>query len=421
MYAIRAGRAFDGESFLAEGATVLVDGGRIAGVEPASFDVPGDCPVTDHPDATILPGLIDTHVHLVTDSGPMALDRVEGYSEQEVDDVVTEALRRSLAAGVTMVRDLGDRGFNVVERRDRQRAADDGLPWIVASGPPITTRGGHCWYLRGEVEGRQDLERAIRERVERGVDVVKIMTSGGMATANTDIFAPQFSDDDLRFLVDGAHAAGLPVAAHAHAARAIDQVLPLGVQTIEHASYLTRLGDEVNPGLAAFDSGVATDEQLEALAASGTLVCPTMGGLNDKMFDNAPQHMKQMLAQANVTAQEVVAKRMSLLHRMAGAGVRFVGGTDAGIVPPKAHGANASPIIELGRVLGPSGSLTASTRTAAEICGYGRSKGRLRPGYDADLVVVAGDLSGDLEGLREVRQVVLRGREVTAAGRPSPG
>ena len=156
VYAVRAGACFDGERFVAGGATVLVDRGRILGVEAAAYDVPADCPLHDHGDATVLPGLIDTHVHLVADSGPMALDRVAGYSDEEIEAVVTEALRRHLAAGVTMVRDLGDRNFNVVDRRDAQRARDDGLPWIVASGPPITTPRGHCMVpRRGGRRGRR--------------------------------------------------------------------------------------------------------------------------------------------------------------------------------------------------------------------------------------------------------------------------
>jgi imidazolonepropionase-like amidohydrolase len=153
VYAVRAGACFDGERFVAGGATVLVDGGRIVGVEPAGYDLPSDCPVRVYDAATVLPGLIDTHVHLVTDSGPMALDRVAGYTGEEIEAVVTEALRRHLAAGVTTVRDLGDRNFNVVDRRDAQRARDDGLPWIVASGPPVTTLGGTAGTSAGRLPG----------------------------------------------------------------------------------------------------------------------------------------------------------------------------------------------------------------------------------------------------------------------------
>ena len=366
----------------------------------------------DHGDATVLPGLIDTHVHLVTDSGPMALDRVAGYSEQEIDAVVTEALRRHRAAGVTTVRDLGDRRFNVVDRRDAQRARDDAMPWIVASGPPITTPGGHCGYLGGEVAGADQLHAAVRDRVERRVDVVKVMASGGITTPGTDIYAPQFALQDLRLLVDAAHDAGLPVTAHAHAALAIDQAVAVGTDGLEHAGYLTRSDHPGAPGLAALRDITATDQQLQALAASGMAVCPTVGGFTVQALRRAPEALQRRMREAGVTPEELIDKRCSLIQQMHQAGVRLVGGADAGIGPNKAHGLYAESVIELAAATGLVDSLVASTSTAAQVCGLGERKGRLARGYDADVVVVAGDLSRDVAGLRDVRQVVLRGRHV---------
>ena len=406
MHAIRGEFAFDGERFVDGGATVIVDGKKIVGVESASYALPDGCPVTDHGAATVLPGLIDAHVHLVADSGPMALDRVPGFSDEQLDAVVTEALERHLAAGVTTVRDLGDRRFNVVERRDRQRARDDGLPWIVASGPPVTSAGGHCSYLGGEVATREEIAAAMHERVERGVDIVKVMASGGMATPGTDVSAPQFSHDDLRLLVEEAHRAGLPVTAHAHAAAAIDQAVQVGVDGIEHGSYLVSGGPA---GLAGLMNVHATDQQLASLAASGIPVCPTLGGFTPELFKNAPPHVTQMLADAGVTPEDIVATQLALFDRMHRAGVRFVSGTDGGIAPPKAHGLLANAMIELSALVGVPEALVTATRRAAQSCGLGDSKGRLRPGYDGDVVVVDGNLAEDVAALGRVRQVVLRG------------
>jgi imidazolonepropionase-like amidohydrolase len=148
-------RSVQVKGFRAGGGTVLTEEGRIVGVEPMGYEPPSDCELVDYGNATVLPRLIDTHVHLVGDSGVMALERVAGYSPEEIDEVVSESLRRQFAAGVTTVRDLGDRHFSVVERRDAQRQVDDRLPWILTSGPPITTPGGHCGYLGGEVGGAE--------------------------------------------------------------------------------------------------------------------------------------------------------------------------------------------------------------------------------------------------------------------------
>jgi imidazolonepropionase-like amidohydrolase len=406
MYAVRARRVFDGERFLEGGATVLVDGSTIAGVEPFGHEVPHDCDVTTY-DGTVLPGLIDVHVHLFTDSGPQALDRVAGYTDEEIDEVVTAALARSLAAGVTTVRDLGDRRYNVVARRDAQRRDDVREPRILASGPPVTIPDGHLHYCGGEVSGAEAIRAAVAERVEHGVDVVKVMASGGMATMNTDVTLPQFSREDLQLLVDEAHAAGLPVTAHAHAASAIDLAVAVGVDGIEHATYLVRMGDGAE--------SQATDEQLEALAAHGAPVCPTLGGLTVENFRSAPPAVQERLRQFGQTPELIVEQRLALLSRMLEAGVRLVSGTDAGILPTKAHGRNAEAVVELAPVTGNATALATATSVAAEVCGLEACAGRLRPGFDADLLAVRGDVEQDVRALRDVEQVVLRG-ERTVAG-----
>ena len=398
MFAIRANHAFDGEDFRAGGATVLVDDAGIVGVEPLRYEPPSDCDLVDYGDATVLPGLIDTHVHLVGDSRVMALERLAEYSPEEIDAVVIESLRRQLAAGVTTVRDLGDWHFNVVERRDAQRQVDDGMPWIIASGPPITTPGGHCGYLGGEVSGADEIVAAVRERAELRVDVVKVMASGGMVTTGSDVFVPQFPIEELRLLVEQAHAAGLPVTAHAHSAAAVDQAVAAGVEGIEHAS------------------SRATAIQLAALAASCIAVCPTLGGFNTKslaaLLAVAPR-FQQIFADAGLTPESYLEIRMSALRRMTTFGIQLISGDDAGIGPDKAHGTYAEAVIELGQVTDTVPALVAASSDPAAAIGLGRSKGRLRRGYDADLLVVGGDLAADLTALRDVRQVVLRGVPVS--------
>jgi imidazolonepropionase-like amidohydrolase len=413
VYALRSTHVFDGTGFVAGGATVLVEDGRIAGVETFGCDLPHDCEVTTF-EGTLLPGLIDTHVHLVTDGGPAALDRVAGYTEEQIDEVVTEALRRQLAAGVTTVRDLGDRDYAVVDRRDRQRGSEVPEPRIVAAGPPITTPGGHCHFMGGEVEGPDRIRAALRERVDRGVDVVKVMASGGMSTPGTDVTAPQFSLEHLRLVVDGAHAAGLPVAAHAHASLAVDQAVELGVDSIEHASYLRPpdAGGAVFAGPGPPPPGGASDEQLERLAASGIAVCPTLGGFSLKLLLDAPPQMIANMRRFGVTPESLVEARTSMLRRMAVSGVRFVSGADAGIIPFKAHGRYAEAVIELADILDMDTALTSATSVAADVCGLAGSTGRLATGLDADLLVVDGDPSVDSDALRHPVHVVLKGRPV---------
>ena len=205
MRGYRAPRAFDGERFLPGGALVLVEGRSIVGVEPATAPAPDGCAVTDVPDGTLLPGLIDTHVHLCADGGPRALDQVPELDPAQLDAVITAAEQATLRAGVTTVRDLGDHHWTVLERAGR-----DGMrPTVVAAGPPLTSPGGHCWSMGGETSGVEALRRAVRERAERGAGVVKVMASGGVLTPGTDLTACQFALEELQALVDEAHRLGL--------------------------------------------------------------------------------------------------------------------------------------------------------------------------------------------------------------------
>lgn len=265
MLAIRAAYLFDGERFWPGPATVLTNGATVVGIEQGHPDLPAGADVLDPGDATVLPGLIDSHTHLVGDSRDGALDRVASYTADELAAVVAESLRAQLACGVTVVRDLGDRDWAAVAHRDRQHASSGATgtdpvdePTVLASGPPITSPGGHCYAMGGEVSGHDDIAWAVRERADRRVDVVKVMTSGGMTTAGTDVLGTQFSDDDPTFLVHDAHGHGLQVTAHAHSLPAVEQALAAGVDGLENASCLTERGFRV-PGRGARPAGRTAD------------------------------------------------------------------------------------------------------------------------------------------------------------------
>ena len=390
MEAYRADVAFDGERVLAGGATVLVRDGVIAGVEPAAAAVPDGCPVTHLPGTTLLPGLIDTHSHLCGNDQPDALDRLPGLSPDQLDQSVEAALARQLAAGVTAVRDLGDSRWAVV---DRHRHRPDG-PTVVAAGPPITSPGGHCASMGGEASGVDALRRAVRERAERGADLVKIMASGGMLTPGTDVRACQFSLDELRAVVEEAHRLGLPATAHAHALAAIEQCVTAGVDGIEHCSFLTDRGIVTPPRLAA------------AIAAAGIAVCPTLGHDLDAMA-SLPPAMIALAERVGITVEQ----RLAQIGELHAAGVSFVSGVDSGINPVKRHGLLPSAVIELVAAgVPPATALASATSKAAEACALADRTGRLRAGLHADLLLVSGDPTTDITAIRDTRIVVSHGR-----------
>ena len=383
MKAFRADRAFDGDRVLPGGALVLLAGDIIAGVEPASAPVPDGCEVTYLPGTTLLPGLIDTHVHLCADGGPDALDRIPSLSPAELDDVITAALETQLAAGVTTVRDLGDHQFAVVARR---------LANVVAAGPPITSMRGHCWSMGGEASGEDELRRAVRERAERGADLVKIMASGGTMTVTTDVTAEQFTVDELRAVVDEAHRHGLPVAAHAHALTAVRHCIEAGVDNIEHCTCVVPGGVAAPPDVTA------------ALVAAGTAVCPTLG--RRRGMTELPPQVKAMMERTGVTLEG----RRAQVGELVRAGVTLISGGDAGINPGKPHGVLPESVIDLAGCGMPAPqALASATGGAANACRIADRTGRLRAGLAADLLLVDGDPARDITALRDVRMVVARG------------
>lgn len=401
MRAIRARHAYDGGSFLGNGATVLVEDGLIIGVESYGFEVSGPCPVTGY-EGTLLPGLIDAHTHLVADSGVSALDRVAGYSAEEIEEVISRALRDQLLAGVTTVRDLGDRRFGVVDRRDQQLSGRVTEPTIVASGPPLTSPGGHCHYMGGEVSGAGEIIGAVAERAKRGVDIIKVMASGGVNTPGTDVMLTQFTTAELQLIVDRAHAAGVAVTAHAHGTPAVEQAVAAGVDGIEHCSCVTDRG-----------FGQVSEETVAALARSRIAVCPTIG-VDMQLMKTPPPAVQAMMDRMGVTAEQMLQARWDFVGRLHQAGVRLVSGVDSGIGPAKRHGVLPHAVCELVTAgLSVAEALATATSGAAEACGLSARKGRLAPGYDADLLVVDGDLETDVTALHRPRSVLLRGLPVS--------
>lgn len=391
--AIRADWAFDGRAMIPGGALVLCADGKINAVLPGGATAPDGWPVTAFPGAAVVPGMIDCHVHLCADSRLGALDRVAGYTDDELLQVIEAGLRAQLSAGVTTVRDLGDRRWAVLDWR-AAGARSFPVPRIVASGPPITTPGGHCWYMGGEAGDLDSIRAAVRERAERGADVVKIMASGGLMTAGTDVLGCQYTVQQLRTAVDEAHSLGLPVTMHAHALLAVVHALDAGADGIEHCTCLTEHGIDVSA------------ELLERMATSRVTVCPTLGRATVAPLTPRAADVER---RTRLTWED----RLAMVGGLYRAGVVIASGVDAGIGAAKPHGSLARAVADLVACGVPAAdALASATSVAAAACGLGDSKGLLRDGFDADLAVVGGDPGTDVGALRDIRAVYLGGARV---------
>jgi imidazolonepropionase-like amidohydrolase len=398
MRGIWAAHAFDGTQFLHGGATVVLDGERIAGVHTGRIDVASGLDVTEY-EGTVLPGLFDCHTHLVADCTVGGLERAGTMSDEAIDAVIAESLRAHAAAGVTTVRDLGDSGYRTLTFRSRP-----GLPRVIASGPPITTPGGHCHFLGGAVTG--DMRAAVAERAERGVDVVKVMASGGFATPGTDQLGAQFTVPELTSIVEEGHRVGLPVVAHAHSLVGMQNSLAAGVDGIEHFTGLSSAGPRID------------DDLLDDVARRGVVVDLTMG--NDRslhaLLPAPPPPLAALMARFGVASfDEFYASRIGVLTRLRERGVTVVTGVDSGMAPAKRHGNTWRAVGEMVDAGYPAAeALAAATSSAAESCGLAGEAGRLVKGYTADVLIVDGDLSSDISALDRPREVLIRGTSVAA-------
>lgn len=387
LVAIRAGALFDGVSAtLVPDPVLVLDGPAILGVEQAT--VPESAEVVDLPGATLLPGLIDTHVHLAFDASADPVAALAARDDTAALAAMTTAGRAALHAGITTVRDLGDRNYLSL----RLRGAP-GLPTILAAGPPVTTPTGHCHFLGGVAEPTPEaLRAAVRERADRGVDVIKVMASGGTMTPGTRQEVAQFTSEQLTAIVDEAHRLGMPVTAHAHGTGAIRAALDAGVDGMEHVSFWSADGVD-DPGDLI---GRIVDSRVAVGITAG--VAPVPG----------------------VAPPPVVVMRMPRIiantRAMYEAGARMIIGTDAGIGLPKPHDVLRHALAQTAMIgLDSATALRLATSTAAEACGVGRRKGRLAPGFDADIVAVEGNPLLDLTALQRVNAVFARGVRVTSS------
>jgi imidazolonepropionase-like amidohydrolase len=400
MEALKAAHCFDGDRFRPGGATVLIDGDLMLGIEPLAYDVPDGVEVTTYA-GTLLPGLVDAHVHLVAEAkppgAPGSLEAAGDLDDDLLDAAIARSLAAQAAAGVTTVRDLGDRRYRTLVARDRRTP---GEPRIVAAGPPLTVPDGHCHYLGGSAHGVDSLRAAVREHADHGVDVVKVMASGGMLTLGTDVFGVQFTPDELRTVVDETHAAGLRILAHCHSEAGARHAVAAGVDGLEHASMLTP------EGIAA------PDDLIAEIARRGLTVDPTLGFDASRVLpvEQMPAHVQEMVQRIGVTPTQVSVRRAGQLARMLEHGVRLVSGLDAGVTPPKAHGGLWRAVVQLlDAGVTTAQALATATSVAADDCGLGTTTGRLVPGLAADLLVVDGDLSTDLAALATPAAVLVRG------------
>ena len=394
---IRAGQVFtatDRDALLHD-AWVRVADDRI--VEVTSDEPQGSSSTTriDAADATLLPGLIDCHVHFAMSGGPDWLAELKEPYAIGCWRAAVHA-RNTLRAGFTTVRTLGGRDGADPALREAQAAGLVEAPRIVATNMLICMTGGHGAWIGREADGPDDVRKAVREQLKAGADCIKLIATGGVMTPGVEPGAQQLSEAELRAGVEEAHKAGRKTAAHAHGSDGIKAAVTAGIDSIEHGSFMT-------------------DEAISLMKQRGTFFSVTL--CSSEGFFNAPPNSVADWAMAKARRVRT-AMNDSFLHAYE-AGVRLVLGTDAG-TPFNRHGDNARELALMVK-LGADAldALRAGTRNGAELLGKLDELGTIEPGKLADLVLCRGDVVADIDRLCDpdnIRVVVQGGRIVHGLG-----
>ncbi len=406
---VHAGHLIEGVSKTSrEKMSILIHDGRIVSVEPG-FAAPAGKRLIDLSDETVLPGLIDCHDHITASfhNGDPIRNAVTRTNYDDEIDAVNNA-RAELMAGFTSIRDVGANTEVIVALKKAVNAGEIPGPRMWVAGAPISPTGGHGDAANGLdpelsepgwrdniVDSPEDARRVVRTLRREGADLIKILPSGGVMSIGDDPTLQLMADDEIKAVIETAHALGMKVAAHAHGKKAIDHAIELGVDSIEHGSYA--------------DAG-----SYNLFKAHGTYLVPTML-VGARVYEHAKDHPEDLNPSTAAKALVIGPMLKRNLHDAYAAGVKIAFGTDT--FGMSAHGENAQEFaIMVDAGMPPAEAIWAATHNAADLIGDSTDIGSVQPGRYADLVGVAGDPLADISTLERVRFVMKGGKVFKSGG-----
>ena len=398
---VHAGSLIDGRNETPRHTvTVVVDGDRIVDVVSGYTAPAAGDQVIDLRNATVLPGLMDMHVHLDGQSSPTS------YTEEFFLNPGDYALRaafyaqKTLLAGFTTVRNLGDSQNSTLALRKAIAAGWVTGPRVYTAGRALATTGGHAdptngqnfalmgdpGPLQGVINGADEARKAVRQRYKEGVDLIKITATGGVLSLATNGQNAQFTDEEMRAIVTTAHEYGLKVAAHAHGTEGMKRAVLAGVDSIEHGTFMS-------------------EEVVALMKEHGTYYVPTLSA-GHFVLDKAktPGYFPPVvIPKALATGAAMTAT----FQRAYAAGVKIAFGTDQGVAP---HGDNAREFIYMVEAgMPPMKALQSATLECAKLLGVEKDLGTVEPGKFADLIAVPGDPLADIKLMTSVTFVMKAG------------
>jgi imidazolonepropionase-like amidohydrolase len=397
-FALRVGVALlPGRGFV-EDVTVLVENGTILEVGEGGEIAPkGELELVSTPSSTLLPGLIDSHVHLSFSGGLDPVGDVVGVSDSQLALRAYHNSMVALARGVTTLVDCGARGGVVIKMRDMLESGELPGPRVLAAGAPITTTAGHCAWLGACADSLDEVVREARRQVGAGADLLKVMVTGGNLTPGSNPSMLQYAPEVVLALAAEARRLGRILVAHAHSEEAVALAAQAGIPIVSHATCRSSGGI----GLS--------DETLASLLGAGTVIDATItvGMLEDP--DCTPPD-------GGARAQ-VRSEMLTVFKSMHNSGVRLLAGTDGGVTSV-GHGGVARAVLALHREVGLDlvDALGAATLNPAAAVGIGATTGSISGGLSADLILLDGDIRTQPDLLRTPAAVWSRGRLAATAG-----
>lgn len=374
---------------------VIVENNIISYVGKQDFQpLPTDATVLDLSGHTLLPGLMDMHVHLTSDADVHGYRRLKISTPRSAITGVKNA-HTTLMAGFTTVRNVGAPGYADVALRDAINEGDIIGPRMYVSGPSIGVTGGHCdnnllpfeynVTSEGVADGPWAVRTKVRQNIKYGADVIKFCATGGVLSKGTKVGAQQFSFAEMQALITEAHLRGLTVAAHAHGTNGINDAIRAGVDSIEHGSFLD-------------------DETIELAVQMGTYLSMDIYVTEYILGEGE----KAGILEESLAKERTVGKRQrDNFTKALNAGVKIVFGSDAGVYP---HGDNArqlSRMVTFG--MSPMQAIQAATIHSADLLGKAKLIGSISHGKLADIIAVKGDVMQDLSLLENVQVVIKDG------------
>jgi imidazolonepropionase-like amidohydrolase len=404
LVVVHAGRLLDRPGQTPRGAsTVVIRNGRIEAIRDgfaAADGFPG-ATVVDLRERYVLPGLIDCHVHLETDrAGQEGLVESMTSSDAHLAYQALANARKTLEAGFTTVRNLGDERGVTLALRDAVASGSVAGPRILDAGTGVSATSGHgdrtlslAPHIAEHVsetnlcDGPESCRRAVRAQVRRGVDVIKIMTTGGVNSRIGAGLGKQMFDDEAQALIETAHLYGKKVAVHAHGADGINLALKHGADSIEHGTLID-------------------DESVKLFLKSGAYYVPTLSTVNGYLERLAkdPNAYPPAVREKIEWRIQITGKALALAYPR---GVKIAFGTDAGV---SKHGRNADEFeLMVKHGMPPAAAIKAATLNAADLLGIAAQTGSIEPGKRADLIAVSGDPLSDITVLKRVSFVMKDG------------